>query len=65
MIEDDGIVVLDFKTDRITDESMPAIVQKYKTQVCAYANALTRIYNRPVRSALLYFFDLNRFVEVM
>ena len=65
LIEDDGIVVLDFKTDRITDESMPAIVQKYKTQVCAYANALTRIYNRPVRSALLYFFDLNRFVEVM
>ena len=65
IIEDDGIVVLDFKTDRVTDETLSDAVQKYKSQVCAYANALTRIYNKPIRSALLYFFELNRFVEVM
>ena len=65
LIEDDGIVVLDFKTDRITEELLPITIQKYKTQVCAYANALTRIYDKPVKSAMLYFFELNRFVEIM
>ena len=65
LIEDDGITVLDFKTDRITGDTLDATVQKYKSQVCAYANALTRIYKKPIQSALLYFFELNQFVEVM
>ena len=65
LIEDDGIVVLDFKTDRVTEETLSSAVHKYKSQVCAYASALTRIYNKPILSALLYFFELNRFVDVM
>lgn len=65
IIEDDGIIVLDFKTDRVTEETLVPTVQKYKSQVCAYANALTRIYEKPVQSAMLYFFELNRFIEVM
>ena len=65
LVEDDGIVILDFKTDRISEETLSQTVQKYKSQVCAYANALTRIYNKPVKAAMLYFFELNRFVEVM
>ena len=64
MIDGDGITVLDFKTDRVTDETLPAICANYKPQVQTYAAALSRIYNLPVKSAYLYFFKLNRFVEV-
>ena len=65
LIEDDGIVVLDFKTDYVSDDTLSTVVQKYKSQVCAYANALTRIYQKPIKSAILYFFALNRFVDVI
>ena len=65
IIDEDGIVVLDFKTDYTTEESLLLISEKYKSQVKAYGNALSRIYQKPIKSALLYFFSLNRFVEVL
>ncbi len=64
LIDGDGITVLDFKTDRVTEETLPAVCASYKPQVQTYAAALSRIYNLPVKSAYLYFFKLNRFVEV-
>jgi len=64
LIEDSGITVIDFKTDYVTEETLPAVTEKYRQQVCAYANALERIYQRPVKSALLYFFELNCFVSI-
>lgn len=65
MIETDGITVLDFKSDHVTDETLDAVVARYRPQILAYADALTRIYRQPVKSAYLYFFQLNRFVDIM
>ncbi len=65
IIEENGIIVLDFKTDRVTDETVDVIVEQYRMQVEAYAQALSRIYQKRVLSAQLYFFKLNRFVEIM
>lgn len=65
ILDDDGIVILDFKTDRIGPEKLAERVDFYKPQVKAYATALTRIYQIPVKSVQLYFFALNQFVEVM
>lgn len=65
LIEDDGITVLDFKTDYVTEESIYSVTAKYKTQVMTYASALERIYHIPVKSALLYFFSLDRLVELI
>ena len=65
IIEEDGIVVLDFKTDRVTTDTLSATAEKYKAQVTAYADALQRIYDRPVKSAKLYFFSLDAFVNVI
>ena len=65
LIEDDGITVLDFKTDRATEDSLYILSEKYKPQVRAYVNALTRIYQKPIKSAMLYFFSLNQFVDVI
>ncbi len=64
-IEKDGITVIDFKTDDVTDDTIPAAVQKYRSQVLTYADALSRIYQMPVKSAMLYFFSVNRFEEVL
>jgi len=65
VIEEDGIILLDFKSDRVTDETLSSVADNYRQQVMAYARALERIYRKPVKSAQLYFFRLNRFVAVL
>lgn len=64
LIEEDGITVLDFKTDFVTEETVAQRAQHYKPQVKAYADTLARIYSLPVKECLLYFFHLDRFVNM-
>ena len=61
-IENDGITIIDFKTDFVTEETLPQKQAQYATQVRAYAQAMERIYQKPVKQRLLYFFHLGRFV---
>ena len=65
MIEDDGITVIDFKTDYVTADTISNRARHYAPQVEAYAQALERIYQKPVKEAVLYFFHLDRFVNVI
>jgi len=65
MIEDDGITVIDFKTDYVTEDTIGNRAHHYAPQVAAYAQALERIYQRSVKKAALYFFHLDRFVDVI
>ncbi len=64
LMEPDGMTVVDFKTDYVTEETLDALVARYTPQVQTYANALERIYRQPVKASYLYFFHLNRFVPV-
>ena len=64
LLEDNGITVIDFKTDHVTEETLERVVARYKPQVQVYADALQRIYEMPVQAEYLYFFRLNRFVRV-
>ena len=64
VVEDDGIIVIDFKTDYVTEETIENTVRKYRPQVNAYADALTRIFCKPVKKAVLYFFSADTFVDV-
>ncbi len=64
LIEDDGITVIDFKTDYVTADTLPAVADRYRPQVQAYANAMERIYQKKVKQSLLYFFHMDTFVEV-
>ena len=59
-----GVTVLDFKSDRVTEETLPERVRQYRPQVLAYAGALERIYGKPVKEALLYFFHTGQIVEI-
>ena len=64
MIEDDGVTVIDFKTDYVTEDTVMSRARHYAPQVQAYAQALERIYQKPIKEASLYFFHLDRFVNV-
>ena len=61
LIEDDGITVVDFKTDNIDNGNLKQLLQKYSEQVLTYASALERIYQMPVKAKCLYFFKTNEF----
>ena len=64
LIGKDGITVIDFKTDRVTENTVDTAASEYRLQVETYAEALSRIYEKPVRAKKLYFFRLKRFVEL-
>ncbi len=62
-IEDGGLVIVDFKTDRVGAHAAER-AQHYAPQLSAYASALGRIYQLPVRQTWLYFFDANEAVQL-
>ena len=64
LIEPDGITIVDFKTDYVMEDSVDSLTEKYSHQVRAYADALARIYQLPVKSKYLYLFHIDRFVEI-
>ena len=64
LLEADGITVVDFKTDYVTEETVEAVAARYRVQVDTYADALRRIYGKPIKEIYLYFFGLDRFVRM-
>ncbi len=56
--EEDGIIIVDFKTDR-TDN--PATLKDtYAEQLNIYAKACEKIYNKPIKQKILYSFALSQ-----
>jgi len=64
LLEDDGITVIDFKTDHATDATVEDLIRRYTGQITTYCGALSRIYELPVKNAYIYFFSLDRFVPI-
>ena len=64
LVEDDGITIVDFKTDWVTEETIKQVADGYRNQLQAYADALSRVYQKPVKQAMLYFFRLGEFVSL-
>ena len=64
LMENDGITILDFKTDRIRPGEEAAAAARYAGQVRTYGQALSRIFEKPVKRLLLYFFQTGRLQEV-
>lgn len=64
ILEKCGITVIDFKTDYVTEKTLGSVTERYRTQVQAYADALERIFETPVRKKILYFFQLDRLVQI-
>ena len=64
LIEEDGITIIDFKTDQVHPETVDAVADGYKLQVKTYGEALSRIYEMPIKAMKLYFSRIGQFVEV-
>lgn len=64
LLEEDGITIIDFKNDFVTEETLSQKAGQYTSQVNAYANAMERIYEQPIKQKLLYFFHLGKFVSL-
>ena len=65
LVDEDGITVVDFKTDFVTEDTVSVRAEHYRPQVRAYADALTRIFQKPVKQTVLYFFHLNKGLDVV
>ena len=61
-LEDDNIVVADYKTDKVEDER--ELKKRYQVQLDYYAEALERLLGRKVREKIIYSFALNRAIEL-
>ena len=64
LIEEDGITVVDFKTDYVTEDTLETVTARYRNQVRIYAEAMERIYERSVTGKYLWFFHLRKLVEI-
>lgn len=64
IIEDDGITVLDFKSDNVNNDNLSDKAEQYRLQISVYAQALERIYQKPIKGAFLYFFKTRSFVQM-
>ena len=62
--EADGTVtVVDFKTDRVTEQTVEARAREYRPQLEAYSRALSQALGLPVGRCVLWFFALGRDVS--
>ncbi len=62
--EEDGIVLLDFKSDKVKEEELAKKAKEHGNQMRVYRSALTRILKKPVKETVLWFFKLNQGVTV-
>ena len=66
-LEEDGeLVIIDYKTDSVrTEEEIEERAELYRGQLAAYAEALTRIFRKPVKEGVLFFLVPGREVRVI
>ena len=56
LLEEDGLTILDFKSDRVAAGEEAQKAEYYRGQLDAYSCALSRIFRMPVKERILYFF---------
>lgn len=62
--ENDGFILVDYKSDRITEYNLEKRVEHYQNQVYWYRRALEQIHGKPVRGMYLYFFDKRKLIKL-
>jgi len=60
--EEDGLILLDYKTDKVLREQ--DLVDRYHAQLDYYAQALTRLTGKYVKEKIIYSFALQSEIEV-
>ena len=60
--EDDGIILIDYKTDRCSSDE--ELINKYKAQLYYYAKALEKFRQKPVKAMMIWSFCLERSIII-
>jgi ATP-dependent helicase/nuclease subunit A len=61
----EGLVLIDYKTDRITgSDGIQQLKNRYSTQLLLYGEALSKLTGRPVASAWIYSSYQGQWVEI-
>ncbi len=58
--EDDGLVIVDYKTDAVSASETPEAVLRYRLQGGAYAHALQEITEKPVKEVVFLYLHPRR-----
>ncbi len=61
-VEDDGLVILDFKTDRV--DNINDLKAAYSEQLSIYALACEKIFEKPVKEKLIYSFKFSDTIKI-
>jgi len=62
--EEDGLTVIDFKSDRVSPGGEAARAESYRPQLEAYSGALEAIFGKKVARKALWFFETDTAVEL-
>ena len=63
IVEDDGIILVDYKTDRVREGE--ELRERYRKQIMLYSDALEAILGKRVKRRVLYSFYLGEEVEIL
>lgn len=62
--EENGLILLDYKTDSTKGMTADQLIEKYRLQVNLYERAIEDIWKRPIVEKHLYFFDGGQLIEL-
>ena len=61
-VENGELVIIDFKTDKASDESV--LIERYKDQLSVYRRCLSEVIGLPVKQTVIYSFSLGKTIEI-
>lgn len=64
MEEDDGLVLVDYKTDRVSRGQEEILAQRYRVQLDYYKRALEQMVKKPVKERVIYSLTLQKEVRI-
>lgn len=62
--EDDGIVLIDYKTDAVTTSTVVNRAELYRLQIEHYARGISAIFDVPVKEKYLYFLNCGSAIKI-
>lgn len=62
--EEDGLVLVDYKSDYISKNNINIIKERYQVQLSIYKKALERSMNMKVKEVYIYLFSIDDFLEM-
>jgi len=63
--EEDGLVVLDFKTDVVKKDDLNSKIEYYTPQAQVYSDAIINIFTKPPKEIILFFLHIMELVSIV